>query len=62
MNMVARLFFTALSVVLAVFMMRLVLGGARHARVPVRNDAQKNPRHIARLKQDPSTGVYYPAD
>ena len=62
MNMIARLFFTALSVVLAVFMMRLVLGGARRARVAVRDDAPKSPRHIARLKEDPSTGVYYPTD
>jgi hypothetical protein len=61
MNMVARFFATVLSVVLAILMMRLVWGEARRARVPARDDA-KGPRHIARLKQDPSTGVYYPAD
>jgi hypothetical protein len=63
MNMVARFFATVLSVVLAILMMRLVLGETRRARVPARNDgASRSRRHIARLKQDPSTGVYYPAD
>jgi hypothetical protein len=60
--MVARFFVTILSVVLAIFMMRLVWGEARRARVPARNDRPHGSRHIARLKQDPSTGVYYPAD
>ena len=62
MTMVARFFFTLLSVVLAIFTMRLVLGEARRARVPLRNDAPKGERDVARLKQDPATGVYYPAD
>jgi hypothetical protein len=63
MNMVARFFVTVLSVVLAIFMMRLVWGEARRARVPARNaSSDRSTRHIARLKQDPSTGVYYPAD
>ena len=61
MNMIARLFATVLSVVLAILMMRLVWGEARRAPVPARDDA-KGPRHVARLKQDPATGVYYPAD
>jgi hypothetical protein len=63
MNVVARFFFTLVSVVLAIFMMRLVIGEARRTRVPVRNDGQNRPsRHVHRLEQDPSTGVYYPAD
>ena len=61
MNMIVRLFATVLSVVLAILMMRLVWGEARRARVPQRDDA-KSSRHVARLKQDPATGVYYPAD
>ena len=63
MNIVTRVFFTVLSVVLAVFMMRFVLAGTRRARVPVRNDrSDRSSRQISRLKQDPATGVYYPAD
>jgi len=63
MNMIARFFATVLSVVLAILMMRLVLGETRRARVAARNDAaNRSRRHVARLKQDPSTGVYYPAD
>ena len=62
MNMIARVFFTVLSVVLAIFMMRLVLGETRRARVPVRNHAPKGAGHVAHLKQDPATGVYYPVD
>jgi membrane protein implicated in regulation of membrane protease activity len=63
MNMVTRVFFTVLSVVLAVFMMRFVLTQTRRARVSVRNDgSDRSSRRIARLQQDPATGVYYPAD
>ena len=63
MNLVTKVFYTVLSVVLAVFMMRFVLAETRRARVAVRNDgSDRSPRHISRLKQDPATGVYYPAD
>ena len=62
MNIVTRVFFTVLSVVLALFMMRFVLAETRRARLPVRNGSDRSSRHITRLKRDPATGVYYPAD
>jgi hypothetical protein len=62
LEMVARFFLTLMGLLLAMFVMRLVVGEARRAaRVPrrpepgVREDA-------ALLKQDPVTGVYHTGD
>jgi hypothetical protein len=62
MTMVVRFVLTVLSVVVAFFMMRLMLADARRLRVPVKERDRQRPRRIARLEQDPDTGIYYPAD
>ncbi|HEY7763753.1 MAG TPA: hypothetical protein VIB38_02080 [Aestuariivirgaceae bacterium] len=62
MAMVVRFLLTVLSVVAAFFMMRLMLHEGRRLRVPVKDRDSRPPHRIARLKQDPETGVYYPAD
>jgi hypothetical protein len=52
-----------LSLIVAMLFMRLLAGEARRARVAVRkNDGARPLKDITRLRQDPQTGVYYPAD
>jgi hypothetical protein len=62
MKMVVRFVFSVLSVILAFFMMRLMLNEARRLRASVKHRSSRAENRIAPLKQDPETGVYYPAD
>jgi hypothetical protein len=63
MTMVARFFVGLIGLIVAVLFMRLLADEARRARVPLRNNGQSRPpKDVGRLKQDPATGVYYPAD
>jgi hypothetical protein len=62
MATVVRFLLTVLSVVVGFFMMRLMLHEARRLRVPVKDTDARRQHRIASLKQDPDTGVYYPAD
>ena len=59
LEMVARFFLTLIGLLLAMFVMRLVVGEARRAaRVP-RRAPEPGPReNAALLKQDPVTGIY----
>jgi hypothetical protein len=59
LEMVARFFLTLMGLLLAMFVMRLVVGEARRAaRVP-RRAPEPGPReNAALLKQDPVTGIY----
>jgi hypothetical protein len=62
LEMVARFFLTLIGLLLAMFVMRLVVGEARRAaRVP-RHPAQPGGarENAALLKQDPVTGIYRP--
>ena len=62
-GMIARYLAGLMGILIAMFLMRLLIGEARRARVPVRRDNNlRPPRDAGRLKQDPATGVYYPAD
>jgi hypothetical protein len=52
-----------LSLIVAMLFMRLLAGEARRARVAVRkSDGARPLKDVTRLRQDPQTGVYYPAD
>ncbi|MGH6875737.1 MAG: hypothetical protein ACREDW_12025 [Aestuariivirgaceae bacterium] len=63
LEMVARFFLTLIGLMLAMFVMRLVVGEARRAaRVSRRAPDSGVGKDAALLKQDPVTGVYYPAD
>jgi hypothetical protein len=63
LEMVARFFLTLMGLLLAMFVMRLVVGEARRAaRVQRRPPEPGNRENAALLKQDPVTGVYHPAD
>jgi hypothetical protein len=62
LEMVARFFLTLIGLMLAMFVMRLVAGQARRARVPGRTPEPAARKDAALLKQDPVSGVYYPAD
>jgi hypothetical protein len=61
--MVGKFLLGLLSLIVAMLFMRLLAGEARRARVAVRkNDGAPPLKDITRLRQDPQTGVYYPAD
>lgn len=61
--MVARVFAGLMGLLIAMLVMRILAGQARRARVPLSHDeGSRPPRKVGRLKQDPATGVYYPAD
>jgi hypothetical protein len=63
LEMVARFFLTLMGLLLAMFVMRLVVGEARRAaRVPRRPPEPGDREDAALLKQDPVTGIYHPAD
>ena len=48
--------------VLTLLAFRHMMRQVEAARVRVRAKAQRHPRAMQRLRQDPRTGVYYPAD
>jgi hypothetical protein len=61
--MVGKFLLGLLSLIVAMLFMRLLAGEARRARVAVRkNDGARPLKDVTRLRQDPQTGVYYPAD
>jgi hypothetical protein len=61
--MVGKFLLGLLSLIVAMLFMRLLAGEARRARVAVRkNDGTRPLKDVTRLRQDPQTGVYYPAD
>ena len=61
--MVGKFLLGLLSLIVAMLFMRLLAGEARRARVAVRkSDGARPLKDITRLRQDPQTGVYYPAD
>jgi hypothetical protein len=61
--MLARIFLGLVSLIVAILFMRLLVDETRRARVAVRNnDGARPPKDAGRLKQDPATGIYYPAD
>jgi hypothetical protein len=63
MAMITRIFVSLIGLIIAMLFMRLLADGARRARVPHRKPEGSRPlKDIGRLKQDPETGVYYPAD
>jgi hypothetical protein len=60
-EMVARFFLTLMGLLIAMFVMRLVIGeGRRAARVARRPSEPGARENAALLKQDPVTGVYHP--
>jgi hypothetical protein len=61
--MVARFMLTAIGIVLAVISLRRVWQGLREeaGRVPFARD-HRGPLVVGQLREDPETGVYYPAD
>ena len=57
--MVARFFLTLMGLLLAMFVMRLVVGESHRAARVARRPPEPGPREkAALLKQDPVTGVY----
>jgi hypothetical protein len=62
LEMVARVLLGLISLTLAMFFMRLISGQARRAHVPRRTPEAAGRGDAALLKQDPVSGVYYPAD
>jgi hypothetical protein len=63
MTMVARFFLGLIGLIVAMLVMRLLADESRRARVPLRKNEGSRPlKDVRRLKQDPATGVYYPAD
>ena len=61
--MVARFFLGLMGLIVAMLFMRLLVDEARRTRVAVRKDGGSRPlKDIGRLKQDPETGIYFPAD
>jgi hypothetical protein len=62
-TMVARFFVGLIGLVIAMLFMRLLADEARRARVPLRKNEGSRPlKDVRPLRQDPATGVYYPAD
>lgn len=60
--MIARFFLGLFGLIMASIIVRTLTEEIRRARMQVRKDAAPSvPRAVA-LKQDPKTGVYYPAD
>ena len=61
LEMVARFFLTLMGVLLAMFVMRLVVGETRRAARVSRRPAEPGAgEEAALLKQDPVTGIYHP--
>ena len=48
--------------VLTLLAFRHIMRQVEAARVKVRARAQREPRPVQRLRQDPRTGIYYPAE
>jgi hypothetical protein len=61
-EMVARLVLGLMGLMLAMLFMRLVAREARRARVSNTSIDNVHRKDAALLKQDPVSGIYYPAD
>jgi hypothetical protein len=59
---VVKAFMVAAVAILLLFAMLLLRNGLTTAKARVRADDRRRQPALRRLRQDPRTGVYYPAD